>query len=55
MSGTSLETILQASLQTTTTTTLIEDGCNMCHAFGPVGMHDEVMTPRKSIGNLVEF
>ena len=37
-----------------TMTTLIEVGSNMCCASGPAGMSDGVMTPRKSIGNLVE-
>ena len=32
--------------------TLIEDGSNKCQIFGPAGMSDGVMTPRKSIGNL---
>ena len=35
------------------TPTLIEDGSNMCQTSGPAGMSDGVMTPRKSIGNLV--
>ena len=32
---------------TMTTTKLIEDGSNMCWAYGPAGMSDGVMTPRK--------
>ena len=38
---------------TKTMTTLIEDGSNMCWASGPAGTSGGVMTPRKSIGNLV--
>ena len=41
-------------MMTITVTTLIEDGSNVCQASGPAGMSDGVMTPRKSVGKMVE-
>ena len=47
--------LFAAGARLLTTTTLTEDVSNNCQSSGPVGVSDSVMTPRKNVGNLVEW